>query len=108
MKEFSISIKENGSGILTKSAWNTGNEEEIIQGQKAHQDWLYKPGMIVVTKNLEIITISDIRKSLSKNGYSSPKWRIISDKKEYWASEIAGIFVREIPAYELESFIKGL
>jgi hypothetical protein len=108
MKEYSISIKEDGSGILTKNAWNTGNDEEIIQGQKVHQDWLYKPGMIVVTKNLEIITINDIRKSLSKNGYSSPKWRIISDKKEYWASEIAGIFVREIEPYEIESFVKGL
>ena len=108
MKEFSISIREDGSGILTKNAWNISNEEEIIQGQKVHQDWLYKPGMIVVTKNLEIITINDIRKSLSKNGYSSPKWRIISGKKEYWASEIAGIFVREITPYELEAFIQGL
>lgn len=112
MKEYSITMKSDGSAVLTKNGWNPKCDEEFdttTSGEKIPKHWLYKEGMKVVTKTAKVITITSIRKSASKNGYSTPKWRIVSNDGEYWASEIAGILVRDnIPPYELEAFIKGL
>lgn len=106
-----MTMKSDGSAILTKNGWNSRCNEEFdttTSGEKIPRHWLYKEGMKVVTKTTKVVTIVSIRKSASKNGYSTPKWRIVSDNGEYWASEIAGIFIREIPSYEVEAFIQGL
>lgn len=113
MKEFSITVQENGYALLTKNAWNPDYKKEFDtteDGEKIPRIWLYEKGMKVVTKFGEVVTIEAIRKSMSKNGFSSPKWRILADNAiEYWASELAGILVRDnIPPYEVEAFIQGL
>lgn len=114
MKEYSINIKEDGSALLTRNAWNPNcrEEKDIDKDGKviSSKPWLYKEGMKVVDIFHNVVTIKKIVKFQPTSPGSMPHWNITVNENGngYWANELAGIFVREVPPYELESFIKGL
>ena len=114
MKEFSINVREDGSAVLTKNAFNPNASEETDIDHEGNtissKPWLYEVGMKVVDIFHNVVTIKDIMKFQPTSPGSMPHWNIHVEENGngYWANELAGIFVREIPPYELESFIKGL
>ena len=114
MKEYSITMLKDGSALLTRDAFNPNAAEETDidrEGKEiSSKPWLYKEGMKVVDIFHNVVTIEEIIKFQPTSPGSMPS-RIIYVKENgngYQAREIAGIFVRDVPSYEIEAFIKGL
>jgi len=111
MREYSINIRKNGSALLTKNAFNPNCVEETdidVDGKVIDsKPWLYEPGMQVVDIFHNVVTIDSIIKFQPEDVGMMPSWVIYvkENGNGYQAREIAGIFVREIPSYELEAFI---
>ena len=114
MKEYSINIRKDGSALLTKNAFNPNAVEETDVDHEgkpiSSKPYLYEVGMKVVDIFHRVVTIKHIMKFQPTSPGSMPHWNITVEENGngYWANELAGIFVREIPQYELEAFIKGL
>ena len=114
MKEYSINIKKDGSALLTKNAFNPNAVEETDVDHEGKEidskPWLYEVGMKVVDIFHNAVTIKEITKFQPTSPGGMPHWNIHVEENRngYWADELVGIFVREIPQYELEAFIKGL
>lgn len=114
MKEYSINIKEDGSALLTRNAFNPNASKETDidhEGKEiSSKPWLYKEGMKVVDIFHNVVTIKEIIKFQPTSPGSMPHWNILVEENGngYWPNEIAGIFIREIEPYELEAFIQGL
>ena len=115
MKEFSITVQENGYALLTKNPANPNALEETDIDHDGNtissKPWLYEVGMKVVDIFHNVVTIKDIIKFQPTSPGSMPHWNIYVEENGngYWANELAGILVRDdIPPYELEAFIKGL
>ena len=106
MREFSISIKKDGSAVLTRSYWNPDKSYKVMN----EKPYLFEIGMKVVDPFLSVVTIKEIHKRPSING-NAPQWTLNVEENHntYVYYEIVGILVRDdIPPYEFESFIQGL
>lgn len=113
MKEYSLNMLEDGSCLLTKDAWNPNciHETDVDKDGNtiSSKPWLYEPGMKVVDIFHNVVTIKEIFKFQPEKIGMMPSWIIYVEENGngYQAREIAGIFVREIPAYETKAFING-
>lgn len=106
MRELSISIKEDGSAVLTRSYWNPDKSFKAMK----EKPYLFEVGMKIVDPFLSVVTIKEIHERPSING-EAPQWTLNVEENHntYVYYEIVGILVRDnIPSYELESFAKGL
>lgn len=114
MKEFSITVQENGYALLTKNPTNPDalTETDIDHEGKiiSSKPWLYEVGMKVVDVFGQVVTITEIYKSQPITPGAMPSWIMLCDNgNQYPPRELAGILVRDdIPPYELEAFIQGL
>ena len=114
MKEFYLNMNEDGSALLTKNAWNPDalKETDVDHEGKpiSSKPYLYEVGMKVVDIFHHVVTIKHIMKFQPTSPGSAPHWNITVEENRngYWANELAGILVREIPAYEVEAFLQGL
>lgn len=106
MKEFHLSVKENGYAVLTRDYWNP---DKSLKAMK-EKPYLFEVGMKVVDPWLDVVTIKEIHKRPSVDG-RAPQWTIEVEENgnTYVYYELVGILVRnDIPPYELQAFIKGL
>jgi len=114
MKEFYLNMNEDGSALLTKNAWNPDALKETDVDHEGNpissKPYLYEVGMKVVDIFHHVVTIKHIMKFQPTSPGSAPHWNITVEENRngYWANELAGILVREIPAYEVEAFLQGL
>ena len=113
MKEFSITMCEDGSALLSKDPWNPCCCEETDIDKDGNElnskPYLYKEGMQVVDIFGTVQTIESIIKFPQTSPSACPSWIICcSNGNQYQPRELAGIFVRDIPSYEIEAFIEGL
>ena len=113
MKEYSLNMRKDGSCLITKNAFNDNACEETDVDHEGNtissKPWLYEVGTKVVDIFHNVVTIKEIIKFQPTSPGSMPHWNILVEENGngYWANELAGIFVREVPAYELEAFLKG-
>lgn len=113
MKEYSITMCKDGSALLSKDPWNPKCLEETDIDRDGNElsskPYLYKEGMQVVDIFGTVQTIESIVKFPQTNPAICPSWIICcSNGNQYPPRELAGIFVREVSAHEIEAFIKGL
>lgn len=114
MKEYFISLRNDGTALITKNAFNPNAIEETDIDHEGKEidskPWLYEVGMKVVDIFCNVVTIKDIIKFQPHSLGAMPEWNIHVEENGngYGAREFAGIFVREVPAYEIEAFLKGL
>lgn len=104
MKEYTINMRDDGSAVIAKSYWNPDKSFKTMN----EKPYLFEIGMKVVDIFSNVVTISHINKRPSVNG-EAPQWtlNVEENRNTYVYYELAGIFVREVPAYEIEAFLKG-
>lgn len=105
MKEYSITMKSDGSAVVARDYWNPDKSLEAME----EKPYLFEVGQKVVDIYGNVVTISEIDKRPSVDG-RAPQWtlNVEENRNTYVYYELAGIFVREVPAYEIEAFLKGL
>ena len=114
MKEYSITVQENGYALLTRNPENPNPLSETDVDKDGNpidsKPWLYEVGMKVVDIFGLVQTIVDIVKFQPTSPGAMPAWIICcGNGNQYPPRELAGILVRyNIPPYELEAFVKGL
>lgn len=98
-------MREDGSAVVTRNYWNPDRSFKAMK----EKPYLFEVGMKVVDPWGNIVTISQIDKKPSVDG-RAPQWAINVEENgnTYLCYELAGIFVREVPPYTIEAFIKGL
>lgn len=105
MKEYSITMRKDGSAVVARDYWYRGDDFKHM----TENPYLFEVGQKVVDPWGNIVTISQINKRPSVDG-RAPQWTLNVEENgnTYVYYELAGIFVREVPAYEIEAFLKGL
>lgn len=110
MKEFSITLRKDGSAVLTKSkyVWN----EEHGYTKTSLDDLENKPFLFEVHQKVvdvfgNTVTIKEIIKNKPPKAGACPEWFLLVEENEncYRYTEIAGIYVRDISAEELKHLI---
>ena len=103
MKEFHLSVKENGYAVLTRDYWNP---DKSLKAMK-EKPYLFEVGMKVVDPWLDVVTIKEIHKRPSVDG-RAPQWTIEVEENgnTYVYYEIAGIFVKELSVDEVNKLLK--
>ena len=104
MKEYNITIKEDGSAVVARDYWNPNNSFKAMK----EKPYLFEEGMKVVDPWGNIVTITKVNKYPSVNN-QAPQWTINvkENGNTYVYYELAGIFVREVSASEIKTFLKG-
>ena len=104
MKEYNITMRKDGSAIVAKDYWNPDKSFEAMK----EKPYLFEEGMKVVDPWGNIVTITKVNKYPSINN-RVPQWTINVKENDntYIYNELAGIFVREVSASEIETFLKG-
>lgn len=102
MKEFSITMRKDGSAVVTRDYWNHDKSLEAMK----EKPYLFEVGQKVVDPWGNVVTISQINKRPSVDG-CAPQWtlNVKENGNTYVHYELAGIFVREVPPYEVEAFL---
>jgi len=105
MKEYSITMRKDGSAVVARDYWYRGDDFKRM----AENPYLFEVGMKVVDPWGNVVTITKVNKYPSVDN-KAPQWtlNVKENRNTYVYYEIAGIFVREVPAYEIEAFLKGL
>lgn len=105
MKEYTINLRKNGSAVIAKDYWNSDKSFKMMN----EKPYLFEVGQKVVDIFSNVVTIKEIHKRPSVDG-KAPQWtlNVEENNNTYVYYELAGIFVREVPAYELEAFLQGL
>ena len=103
MKEYNITIREDGSAVVARDYWNPDNSFKAMK----EKPYLFEEGMKVVDPWGNIVTITKVNKYPSVNN-QAPQWTINvkENSNTYVYYELAGIFVREVSASEIETFLK--
>lgn len=101
MKEYNITMRKDGSAVVARDYWNPDKSLKAME----EKPYLFEIGQKVVDPWGDIVTISQINKRPSVDGWTL---NVEENGNTYAYYEIAGIFVREVPAYEIEAFLKGL
>ncbi len=104
MKEYNITIREDGSAVVAKDYQNPDNSFKAMK----EKPYLFEEGMKVVDPWGNIVTITKVNKYPSVNN-QAPQWTINvkENGNTYVYYELAGIFVREVSTSEIETFLKG-
>ena len=104
MKEYSITIRKDGSAVVTRDYWNPDKSFKAMN----EKPYLFEVGMKVVDPFGQIVTISVINKRPSVEG-RAPQWtlNVEENRNTYVYYELAGIFVREVSKEEIEAFLNG-
>lgn len=104
MKEYTINLRKDGSAVIAKDYWNPDKSFKAI----IDKPYLFEVGQKVVDPWGNVVTISQINKRPSVDD-RAPQWtlNVKENGNTYVYYELAGIFVREVPAYEIEAFLKG-
>jgi len=105
MKEYSITMREDGSAVVARDYWNPDKSLKAME----EKPYLFEEGMKVVDPWGNVVTISHINRRPSVDN-RAPQWtlNVQENNNTYVYYELAGIFVREVPAHEIEAFLKGL
>lgn len=105
MKEYSITMREDGSAVVARDYYNPDKSLEAME----EKPYLFEEGMKVVDPWGNVVTITKVNKRPSVDN-RAPQWtlNVEENRNTYVYYEIAGIFVREVPAHEIEAFLKGL
>ena len=103
MKEYNITIREDGSAVIAKDYWNPDRSFKAI----SEKPYLFEVGMKVVDPWGNIVTISQVNKRPSIDN-RAPQWtlNVEENRNTYVYYEIAGIFVKELTSEELNALIK--
>ena len=103
MKEYTINLREDGSAAIAKSFWNPDKSLKALE----EKPYLFEIGMKVVDIFSNVVTISYINKHPSIDG-KAPQWtlNVEENRNTYVYYEIAGIFVKELSADEVNNLLK--
>lgn len=103
MKEYTINMREDGSAVIAKDYWNPDKSFKAMN----EKPYLFEVGMKVVDIFSNIVTIKEVHKRPSINGYA-PQWtlNVEENRNTYVCYEIAGIFVKELSVDEVNKLLK--
>ena len=103
MKEYNITIREDGSAVIAKDYWNPDKSLEAME----EKPYLFEEGMRVVDPWGNVVTISHINRRPSVDN-RAPQWTINvkENGNTYVYYELAGIFVKELSADEVNKLLK--
>lgn len=103
MKEYTINLKKDGSAVIAKNFWNPDKSLKALK----EKPYLFEIGMKVVDIYSNVVTISHINKYPSIDG-KAPQWTLNVEENgnTYVYYEIAGIFVKELSADEVNKLLK--
>ena len=103
MKEYNITIREDGSAVIAKDYWNPDKSLEAME----EKPYLFEEGIRVVDPWGNVVTISHINRQPSINNLA-PQWTINvkENGNTYVYYELAGIFVKELSADEVNKLLK--
>ena len=103
MKEYNITMRKDGSAVIAKDYWYRGNDFKHM----TENPYLFEVGMKIVDPWGNIVTISQIDKRPSVDG-RAPQWTLNVEENgnTYVHYEIAGIFVKELSADEVNKLLK--
>lgn len=103
MKEYTINLRKDGSAAIAKSFWNPDKSFKAIQ----EKPYLLEEGMKVVDIYSNIVTITKVNRYPSIDG-KAPQWtlNVKENGNTYVYYEIAGIFVKELSADEVNNLLK--
>lgn len=102
MKEYTINMRKDGSAVIAKDYWYRGNDFKYM----LENPYLFEVGMKVVDIFSNIVTIKEIHKRPSIDGYA-PQWNlnVEENKNTYVNYELAGIFVKELSKEEVNKLL---
>ena len=102
MKEYSITIRTNGSAVIAKDYWYRGGDFKHM----TENPYLFEVGMKVVDPWGNIVTITEVHKRPSVDN-KAPQWtlNVKENGNTYIHYEIAGIFIRELSKEEVDKLL---
>lgn len=103
MKEYSITIRKDGSAVIAKDYWYRGDDFKHMR----ENPYLFEVGQKVVDPWGNIVTITKVNKYPPVDN-KAPQWTINvkENKNTYIYYELAGIFVKELSKEEVEKLLK--
>jgi len=103
MKEYSITMKEDGSAVIARDYWNPDKSLKAME----EKPYLFEDGMKVVDPWGSIVTITKVNKYPSINN-RAPQWtvNVKENGNTYICYELAGIFVKELSIDEVNKLLK--
>ena len=103
MKEYSITMRDNGSAVITRDYWNPDKSFKAMN----EKPYLFEEGMKVVDPWGSIVTIKEIHKRPSVDS-RAPQWilNVEENGNTYVYYEIAGIYVKELSIDEVNKLLK--
>ena len=104
MKEYSITMRKDGSAVIARDYWNPDKSLKDME----EKPYLFEEGMKVVDPWGMVVTITKVNRYPSVNK-RAPQWTINvkENGNTYVYYELAGIFVREVSKEEIEAFLNG-
>lgn len=103
MKEYSITLRKDGSAVITRDYWNPDKSLKAME----EKPYLFEVGMKVVDPWGTVVTIKEIHKRPSVEN-RAPQWtlNVEENNNTYVYYELAGIFVKELTSEQLNALIK--
>ena len=103
MKKYTLTVHDDGTGVLSESYYNPDKSLKALE----EKPYLFEVGMKVVDPFGNTVTISDVHKRPSINS-RAPQWTLNVEENgnTYVYYEIIGILVRDnIPVEEVNSIL---
>ena len=103
MKEYNITMREDGSAVVARDYWNPDKSLKAME----ENPYLFEVGQKVVDPWGIVVTISQVNKRPSVDG-RAPQWTLNVEENgnTYVYYELAGIFVKELSKEEVELLLK--